>query len=474
MQDENPKRTRELIESCIWKTDEFGNADKTLLKIDSEVATDNDKDEFLTILNTGSAPSSMRSKYAENFRYFQKKIDQFLHGYPSCFSYLPARILNNCILLPIEADNQNTALRIFSTLNDRGLPLSDADIFKAQFYKYYSDKGQKEYFIETWKELEEICDKVDSIDISNKKSIKGKFYVEKINTIYSKGNVYYEITLSKASDYNNKFERLTFYSKEYIPDNNSINITSVDDFVELNVGMVRIKVIVSYKIAIRICELKNIFKNLGENRNFGENYKEYRNLMNYLTENEYTIKQIVCSSENDFNSAIDYIKNGAENHYISLMLIKIKEIIKNNKSGCNILRYLTSKMVNTVIRDQIGTEPHRYLSDLYIHKKSGMFEAMPFSMSLHNHNPQFYDLIKAIDVENKDDELLYSYIRNNTESNDELYTPIDEIGYFDNIPRLVEKYNNKILSRLSNTDSILVLDDNFLYIKEYEKNLLQL
>lgn len=51
---------------------------------------------------------------------------------------LPARILNNCILLPIEADNQNTALRIFSTLNDRGLPLSDADIFKAQFYKYYS------------------------------------------------------------------------------------------------------------------------------------------------------------------------------------------------------------------------------------------------------------------------------------------------------------------------------------------------
>ena len=82
-----------------------------------------------------------------NYRYFQKKIDEFLHSYPGYFSYLPARILNNCILLPIEADNQNTALRIFSTLNDRGLPLSDADIFKAQFYKYYSDKGQKESFI---------------------------------------------------------------------------------------------------------------------------------------------------------------------------------------------------------------------------------------------------------------------------------------------------------------------------------------
>ena len=160
MQDENSKKTKELIESCIWKTDEFGNADKELLKIDSEVATDNDKEEFLSILNTGKAPLTMKSKYAENYRYFQKKIDEFLHIYPGYFSYLPARILNNCILLPIEADNQNTALRIFSTLNDRGLPLSDADIFKAQFYKYYSEKGNKEFFIKTWKKLEELSEKI--------------------------------------------------------------------------------------------------------------------------------------------------------------------------------------------------------------------------------------------------------------------------------------------------------------------------
>lgn len=160
MQDENSKKIREVIESCIWKTDEFGNADKTKLKIDSEVATDNDKGEFLSILNTGTTDSTMKSKYAENYRYFQKKIDEFLHSYPSYFSYLPARILNNCILLPIEADNQNTALRIFSTLNDRGLPLSDADIFKAQFYKYYSDKNEKDKFIETWKSLEETCEKI--------------------------------------------------------------------------------------------------------------------------------------------------------------------------------------------------------------------------------------------------------------------------------------------------------------------------
>lgn len=61
--------------------------------------------------------------------FFVEKIDAFLSNYPSYFAYFPARVLNNCVLLPIEAESQNTALRIFSTLNDRGKPLSDADIF---------------------------------------------------------------------------------------------------------------------------------------------------------------------------------------------------------------------------------------------------------------------------------------------------------------------------------------------------------
>ena len=148
------------IEKCLWKTDEFGTANLNELKIDSEVATDNDKEEFLEILKTGEVRDNQKSKYANNYRFFQKKIEEFLNEYLDVFSYLPIRILNNCILLPIEADNQNTALRIFSTLNDRGLPLSDADIFKAQFYKYYSAKGEKDAFIKKWKELEETCEKI--------------------------------------------------------------------------------------------------------------------------------------------------------------------------------------------------------------------------------------------------------------------------------------------------------------------------
>ena len=160
MKTEESMKTKELISRCLWKTDEFGTANLNELKIDSEVATDIAKEEFLDILKTGIVKDTQKSKYANNYRFFQTKIEEFLNEYLDVFSYLPIRILNNCILLPIEADNQNTALRIFSTLNDRGLPLSDADIFKAQFYKYYSDKGQKQKFIDIWKELEELSEKI--------------------------------------------------------------------------------------------------------------------------------------------------------------------------------------------------------------------------------------------------------------------------------------------------------------------------
>ena len=162
MQDQGSKDFSERIASCIWKTDEMGKPDKDHLKIDSVVATDKDKEEFLSILRTGIVTDSQTSRYANNFRFFLKKVDEFINSFPTFAKNLPARILNNCILMPIEAESQDTALRIFSTLNDRGLPLSDSDIFKAQFYQYYKQKSEddRNEFIKDWKKLEETCEKI--------------------------------------------------------------------------------------------------------------------------------------------------------------------------------------------------------------------------------------------------------------------------------------------------------------------------
>lgn len=160
MKDKQSVRVRELIAGCVWKTDEFGSPDMDALKIDSEVASDADKSELLDILRRGSTSDHATSAYAKNYAFFAKKMSGMASEWPTYIALFAARILNNVILLPIEAESQNTALRIFSTLNDRGLPLADADIFKSQFYKHFSTEGHKDEFIERWKHLEETANRI--------------------------------------------------------------------------------------------------------------------------------------------------------------------------------------------------------------------------------------------------------------------------------------------------------------------------
>ena len=81
-------------------------------------------------------------------------IEDYASKEPELFYWFIQNVLNRAILLPITADSQDTALTIFSTLNDRGLALSDADIFKAKIYNYI-DNSQKKDFIEEWKLIDE-------------------------------------------------------------------------------------------------------------------------------------------------------------------------------------------------------------------------------------------------------------------------------------------------------------------------------
>ena len=62
MQDPGTISMRKMIEQCIWKTDEFDDPKKDALKIDSEVATDDDKEEFLAILKVDMQRTIVSSK----------------------------------------------------------------------------------------------------------------------------------------------------------------------------------------------------------------------------------------------------------------------------------------------------------------------------------------------------------------------------------------------------------------------------
>lgn len=149
------------IEPAIWRTNKLtGKVDFKNILLTSRVINNNGNETLSSILETGKADENAKDNYSKNYRHFQELFDKHSTENPLMVYQFIYALLNQAILLPITADTQDTALTIFSTLNDRGLPLSDADIFKAKIYNQL-EADEKEAFIENWKELDEQAVEVD-------------------------------------------------------------------------------------------------------------------------------------------------------------------------------------------------------------------------------------------------------------------------------------------------------------------------
>jgi len=149
------KNFKGQIESALWEQDELTaevDFEKTL--IESRVMRDEGNKVFSEILITGDIGVLAKDNYSLNYRLFTELIERYATNEPQLFFYFIRNVLNKAILLPITADSQDTALTIFSTLNDRGLALSDADIFKAKIYNQLDADG-KVTFIEQWQKLDD-------------------------------------------------------------------------------------------------------------------------------------------------------------------------------------------------------------------------------------------------------------------------------------------------------------------------------
>lgn len=191
------------IEPAIWRTNKLtGEVDYSNILLTSRVI-DNEGNEILrNILETGKANTDATDNYSKNYLLFQKLYEEHskdaaLQIYDFIFA-----LLNQAILLPIGADSQDTALTIFSTLNNRGLQLSDADIFKAKIYNH-TPKNEKDSFIKTWQRLDKEAGEAHE-------SIQQLFYYYMFYLRAKEGDV--SSTTPGIRKYyagkNNKFERL--------------------------------------------------------------------------------------------------------------------------------------------------------------------------------------------------------------------------------------------------------------------------
>ena len=162
----------EFLEQCLWKWSFSEEKDTDCFDINqpvlsSDVADDKTYEIFRNIM-TATAPKTFgkitkqSTTYERNYSHFAQLIkDEFSEGGDLCKVSLARYIkviLMKCSVLFIDCSDQNAALKIFDTLNNRGMQLRDADILKAQiFNEIKNDSKGIETFRENWEIFSQLA-----------------------------------------------------------------------------------------------------------------------------------------------------------------------------------------------------------------------------------------------------------------------------------------------------------------------------
>ncbi|MDE6696502.1 MAG: DUF262 domain-containing protein [Muribaculaceae bacterium] len=161
------------------------------LRIDSKVFENNDSENLLQLSMKNGCELKQRLTAVKNrndeivFAKCSSLIEYNALCYYYWFSYLANNIgtekttqfvrfiVDRVYMLPIELTDDDAekasrqALTIFETLNDRGLNLEDADIFKEKLYNKSLANNKGNDFIEKWSELKRSCNnlglKIDDV-----------------------------------------------------------------------------------------------------------------------------------------------------------------------------------------------------------------------------------------------------------------------------------------------------------------------
>lgn len=123
-------------------------------------------EEVLDINFSTDSLKKIRSdnQFRKNIIYFYNEIKKF--NEKNDIQEFIDFFLSDVSLLPIQTEDtspekaREKALKIFETINNRGLSLSDSDIFKARLYSIALNQSEHDNFIVKWKELDDECQNI--------------------------------------------------------------------------------------------------------------------------------------------------------------------------------------------------------------------------------------------------------------------------------------------------------------------------
>ena len=226
--------TVKALEECLKIKDKLSSELTNNIRLNSDVI-EGDKKNLEKIILEGRCDDENSRLYI-NYDMFKKKISDWKQGKTSDeLNKLILTFLDNVVLLPILCETEDDALNIFETINNRGLSLSDADIFKSKLYAGIESSKRSE-FIDEWNELYDqedlfrilmyIC-RAQENDISKEKGLRSYFSsktgrlqdtakvmdsLKKINEIrYSDTGMYNDSLWNILENYPNQYWRYPLY-----------------------------------------------------------------------------------------------------------------------------------------------------------------------------------------------------------------------------------------------------------------------
>lgn len=181
------------------------------------------------------------------------------------------------------------------------------------------------------KYYEKIAEKVESYG-RERVDKSDKYYVQKIKPVFVNRKVYYEVTLSPATDNTSKFNRMIAFTNIDITDYYAAKFVIRESSISLLGKVMPIFIITGWEIAIRDCEYQNFVSIICGDRK-KVNYAEQQGLSRFLTATRSNLVDLLDYCEEDYN----YIKSEATKNAKKVVFFEIldecREFVKHNRPG---------------------------------------------------------------------------------------------------------------------------------------------
>lgn len=329
-----------------------------------------------------------------------------------------------------------------------------------------TDRNLQEYYE---KIAERLIGRNHHADMAS--SVNGRYYIHKVKPFFVSQRIYYEVTFIPATGKASKFDRFIAFTTLDISKYYAVKLWTVDDNITILGKTMPIFIIADWEVAIRPIEIEKFSNIFGESLRSYAGSAEGRSLMQFLTKTGFNLVEVLCFEEAYYQrirSHVLAVFNAKVSRLFDLF-DRCREIIGNNRSGSNVLRYLLYHLNNKVITEQLDGENDK-LSKLHLAYGCIPFEKMPFNTSLLHHNPRLGDLFDCIDATNRIHEVLARYVRVNTERNGQLYTLREELELFGDVDTLVSTFNMKLYHNERHQARRLKERNGHFYIVGYEND----